>query len=269
VDQVPVNSAKELSELLRTLSTQFSNTHSPGAHGLWTQVDAHINHVMQEGGRWIDAEISTIERDWQVHRRAVQDAQHWFEHHVSLLQKVADDAMRLATEAFGAQAGIAGHIPSGVKRIWHDVQNTHDLLGHGEMFTEHSKYAHDLKWLDKIEATPVGKVIGGGFAIAGGIGIGSSAYHAVDSARRGHAGDAANSASDAVSSALKSSKNPVTYLAGVNVAIYTQVIDAATKIDYHQGLPNPFHEDNFKSMYVPAFEESTKKVGHMLVGFFT
>jgi hypothetical protein len=104
---MPVSSAKELSELIRTLSTQFSNTHSPGAHGLWTQVDAHINHVMQEGGRWIDAEISTIERDWQGHRRAVQDAQHWFEHHVSLLQKVADDALRLSTEAISGGASAA------------------------------------------------------------------------------------------------------------------------------------------------------------------
>lgn len=97
-----VSSARDLADLIDTLSTQFSTTHAPGAHGIWTLADTHITHAVQEGGPWISSEIRQIEQEWQVHRQAVQNAQQWFEHHVSLLRRVAADALKLSTEAFAA-----------------------------------------------------------------------------------------------------------------------------------------------------------------------
>lgn len=104
-----VNSAEELAELVATLGTQFGNLHEPSAGTLWAQADAHIHHAVQESSSWAVREMEMLLSEWETHKRAIQDAQHWFAHHAPNLARVSGDARKLATEAFaGGGAAIAG-----------------------------------------------------------------------------------------------------------------------------------------------------------------
>ena len=95
-----VNSANELHELIQNLSGQFLNVHQHAVNTLHTQADQHIQHVMNEGGTWITAEIRNLVDEWQTHLSALRAAEDWFAHHGPNLSRIAQDAERLSTEFF-------------------------------------------------------------------------------------------------------------------------------------------------------------------------
>ena len=97
---MPVNSANELHELITTLSHQFQNIHATTVRDLHSQADTHINHVLNEGQQWITAEIRTLVDEWQSHLNALRQAEEWFLHHAPNLNRIAEDAARLASESF-------------------------------------------------------------------------------------------------------------------------------------------------------------------------
>lgn len=59
---------------------------------------------------------------------------------------------------------------------------------------------------------------------------------------------------DATADGLKNSKNPVAYLAGVDIILAKEDYDLASQIDWKQGIPNPFDGDTFRQDYLPTFK---------------
>lgn len=101
------------------------------------------------------------------------------------------------------------------------------------------------------------------------VGVVDHGSKGLDAALHGRTGDALNETSDLVSGGLKSSKNPVTYLIGVNVAIWSDVVEEATKVHWSEGLPDPTKDGNFTTMYVPVFTDAVRQVGGRMFGWLT
>ncbi len=81
-------------------------------------------------------------------------------------------------------------------------------------------------------------------------------------------GDITRAAADVSASGLKATKNPVAYLAGVNVSIWSDVVetgvDAVQSGDFTlRGIPSPFSKESFTQVYAPA----ARDVGSQLIGF--
>ena len=93
-----VQGANELAELVRNLSLQFQNQHIPTCNQVHTQATQQIQHVLDEGGQWITAEIRNLEHEWQTHLNALKTAEAWFEHHYPKLTTIAEDIAKLATD---------------------------------------------------------------------------------------------------------------------------------------------------------------------------
>lgn len=74
---------------------------------------------------------------------------------------------------------------------------------------------------------------------------------------------------DATATGLKTSKNPVAYLAGVDITLVKEDYDLAQRIDWKQGIPSPFSGDNFRTIYVPTFKSLPGQlVGPLEKAFF-
>ena len=129
-----------------------------------------------------------------------------------------------------------------------------DHLSHGAV---HSPGVQQL-----LHSSPVhgaGEVIAGSADTLGKIGSGVDVVtDGVNAFHHAHQGDVSGELHDlshATSTMLKSSKNPEAYLGGVIVSEYTDVIDQAAKIDWHQGLPAPT-PSNLYHDYAPAVWDS-------------
>jgi uncharacterized protein YukE len=127
------------------------------------------------------------------------------------------------------------------------------------------QWASDQPWL----RGPAGlqRHLHGAGSLFGGIDIGGEVFGAVEDLRGGRLADAADHAVDAVSLGLKQTDNPVTYLVGVNVAIWKDAVQAARDIDWHAGVPNPFEGDNLRTVWAPAFRDATMTVVSRLPKF--
>jgi hypothetical protein len=91
----------------------------------------------------------------------------------------------------------------------------------------------------------------------------------ISEAAHGHYGAAVGDAADVAAAGLKSSKNPVLYLAGVDVALIHEDVDLAGQVDWKQGLPNPFSGSNFADDYLPTFKSLPgQMVGPLAKAFF-
>lgn len=105
-------------------------------------------------------------------------------------------------------------------------------------------------------------------AASGVLGVGGGLWDMGRGMLNGDAGAAAIGASDAASAALKMSPNPVLYLAGANVSIWTDVArnadDFVGAIKEWQPLPSPFDGNSFRDVYL----QSAKDVGAELWGSF-
>jgi hypothetical protein len=77
--------------------------------------------------------------------------------------------------------------------------------------------------------------------------------------QHGDYGDAAAQVSDVASTALMTSKNPVTFLVGANIAIYTDVFKAAGEVRWDEGVPNPLHGDNWSKIWAPSIADAGKQ----------
>lgn len=108
-----------------------------------------------------------------------------------------------------------------------------------------------LNRLDERGGKPL-NAISRGFAIIGG---GRSLVQAFSDAGTGDAIGAGTSAADAASIALKQSRNPVAYLGGVTLSVWSENVKEARNIDWDQGLPSPFGE-NWQKIWVPSLKET-------------
>lgn len=73
-------------------------------------------------------------------------------------------------------------------------------------------------------------------------------------------GDRVRDVADTAASALKASRNPVAYLAGVNVSIWSDVVETGVSAFQSgdmslKGLPSPFSRQSFTEVYLPTAKE--------------
>ena len=114
--------------------------------------------------------------------------------------------------------------------------------------------------------------------VAGLVGAGAIA---VDDARvvrdfaagRADRGDVLRAGADTTATALKASKNPVSYLAGVNVSIWSDVVEEGQKAlksgDFTlRGLPSPFSRESFTGVYVQTVKDVGGQLGTMWKKWF-
>lgn len=117
--------------------------------------------------------------------------------------------------------------------------------------------AHATAVLDKLDKA--GKGLGDlNTAVSGGAAVG-------DLAQR-HYARAVGSGLDATSSALMNSDNPAAFLAGFDLALLKKDYELGSKIDWSQGIPNPFNAANFRNDYVPTFRSLPGQLVSTLAG---
>jgi uncharacterized protein YukE len=117
-----------------------------------------------------------------------------------------------------------------------------------------------------VDGLPFVQAAGRGFAA---IGFADKGLDLVGAVRRGDAGDAIEAGVDAAAAGLKMSKNPVAYLIGVNLSVWSDVVEEAGEVDLRQGLPNPLAEGSWSNIYVPALKETGRDLLGMAKGWFT
>jgi uncharacterized protein YukE len=86
-------------------------------------------------------------------------------------------------------------------------------------------------------------------------------------------GDLARFGADVVATRLKASTNPVSYLAGVNVSIWSDVVETGVKAFESgdmtlRGLPSPFSRESFTNVYAPAAKDVASELGNMWKKWF-
>lgn len=116
-----------------------------------------------------------------------------------------------------------------------------------------------------VDGLPLVQAAGRGFAA---ISFADKGLDFVDAVRRGDGGDAIGAGVDAAASGLKMSKNPVAYLVGVNLSVWSDVAEEAGEVDLRQGLPNPLAEGSWSNIYVPALQETGRDLLGMAKGWF-
>jgi hypothetical protein len=67
----------------------------------------------------------------------------------------------------------------------------------------------------------------------------------------GNGGRALNDGVTVVADVLKSSKNPVSYLAGFDVSLIQKDVELAQQVHWGDGLPNPLSGNNWSTIYAP------------------
>ena len=108
---------------------------------------------------------------------------------------------------------------------------------------------------------------------AGYIDVASNAFDLVNVDATEDGGDLVRDVADTAASALKASKNPVSYLAGVNVSIWSDVVETGTAAIKSgdmtlEGLPSPFSRDSFTNVYLPAAKDVGSQLGSMWKKWF-
>ena len=108
---------------------------------------------------------------------------------------------------------------------------------------------------------------------AGFIDLGSKAYDLVNIDPTEDGGDLVRDVADTAASALKTSKNPVSYLAGVNVSIWSDVVETGTAAIKSgdmtlKGIPSPFSQDSFTNVYLPAAKDVGSQLGSLWKKWF-
>jgi uncharacterized protein YukE len=126
------------------------------------------------------------------------------------------------------------------------------------------RWAHRVAGV--VDGFPLVQAAGRGFAA---ISFADKGLDLVDAVRRGDAGDAIGTGVDAAAAGLKMSKNPVAYLIGVNLSVWSDVVEEAGEVDFRQGLPNPLAEGSWSNIYVPALKETGRDLLGMAKGWFT
>ena len=90
---------------------------------------------------------------------------------------------------------------------------------------------------------------------------------------RADRGDVVRAGADTAATALKASKNPVSYLAGVNVSIWSDVVEEGQKAlksgDFTlRGLPSPFSRESFTEVYLQTAKDVAGQLGSMWKKWF-
>ena len=292
---MPVNSARELHDLINTLGMQFSASHQTTANSVWLLADQHIEHVVNEGGSWLARELHGLQADWQQHKINLQQAQHWFEHHGALLVKMAQEPVGLAAKVLAGPADIAGELGVGVLDkigVVNHIFGTFDLPNklmevlHAPVWESWNELGKTLggggqdfvKFVERAGVTDFGKYVGGAGEVLGGAGIvfgGISMMQGVvdfqkdldtrDVAKAGQ--DGASVVADAF---LSVPKNPVTLLAGIAIKLGVEDAKLAGDIDWHPTYMPPVNSvDSWTHVYIPGAVDGLKSVPKKLWEAFT
>jgi hypothetical protein len=120
-----------------------------------------------------------------------------------------------------------------------------------------SSFPHVAKGLDHVGNAA--SVVGAGVS---GFAIGSDLGH-------GQYGDAASAGYDTTAEILKSSKNPVAYLTGVNLSVWKGVYQESQQVDWNMPMPSPFEGNNFTDIYVSGAWDGLKTFPGKLFGYLT
>lgn len=102
------------------------------------------------------------------------------------------------------------------------------------------------------------------------LGLASGAEHmgkAYDAYNHHNYAAAGGETVEATASFLKTSKNPVAYLAGVDISLIHKDYDLASQVDWSH-IPNPLDPGVFKNDYVPSFEQLPSEMASNLAGVF-
>lgn len=187
------------------------------------------------------------------------------------------DGLKVATGVvglglFGRKANIVGRYTNRYKstvllltgaseKAWSDRSNK---LAEFAKYKRSGALAHlaqspVLRSLDKIgtaggpRLSALGKVLAldDGFQAAR-----SAANHAAAGDGIGVGTDVA----DMGSIALKQSKNPVSYLAGVALRAASETVKEARQTDWNQGVPPPWEGDNWQKIWLPGLQDSGKPI---------
>jgi hypothetical protein len=95
--------------------------------------------------------------------------------------------------------------------------------------------------------------------VSKGLGVITTGTHIWEMFSRSQQGDsqgALYSGGHAVASGLKLSKNPVSYLGGVAVELWTQAAEEAGNVHWDEGLANPLTPGNWDNIWAPALKET-------------
>jgi uncharacterized protein YukE len=126
----------------------------------------------------------------------------------------------------------------------------------------HAQAASDL--LEKMPAHDFLANAGTGLGLASGtLNLGKGA---ADAAQH-HYAAAGGQMVDATASFLKTSKNPVAYLAGVDISLAQKDYDLGRQVNWSD-IPNPFDPGVFRNDYVPTFKELPGEMVSNLSGIF-
>ncbi len=104
---------------------------------------------------------------------------------------------------------------------------------------------------------------------AGGLGdlvVGADTASALYDLHEQHYASAVGNAVDATSTALMNTDDPVTMLAGFDIALLKKDYELAQQINWREGIPNPFNASNFMNDYVPTFESLPGQLVSTLAG---
>lgn len=102
-------------------------------------------------------------------------------------------------------------------------------------------------FLEKTHATKILGTVGNVGTV---MDTGKAVFQADDALSKGDWFGAFSHGADATADVLKASKNPVTYLVGLNMSLYKKDAELAAQVDWKAGLPNPFSGDNLKTVYL-------------------
>lgn len=229
--------------------------------GFVTVIDGLIQETI---GTWNGNDAETFISWWHnQHRPAILRVH-------ETLRGMADSARNNASEQERTSAATGSGSFQGAYAAWHTFNGATDhrvyqglddvsgIFGRADRLTHWLGPLPGLKQLGAVGALPLVSYAGKAFTA---FDLTKDAGNAVSNFHSGHIGDGTLNVSDGISTGLKASKNPVLYLAGVNVSLWSDVGKAATQVDWHQGVPNPLSGDNLQTIWFPAIESSLLQTG--------
>jgi hypothetical protein len=146
---------------------------------------------------------------------------------------------------------VAGH-------SWNQIKDAASHQGIWEHNRLHVLYAlHDSPHVQQarevLDKTHLPLALGVAGAVMSGVTLGLDEEKTYQDASAGNYGAVVSDTVDTTADALKAYPDPVTWLAGGDLALLKKDYELAGQVDWKEGLPNPFSGSNFRDDYLPTF----------------
>jgi uncharacterized protein YukE len=225
---------------------------------------------------WRGPASGTFQQQWSTQYQGAisRAAQALADMHTHLAANIQQQVQASATDAggggtawLGAGAAISGltvtGLLGGAGSVWRGVNRADDYYSLVDGPLSHIPETSEL--LDRIPghgfADGASNVLGyANGTLDAGKGISDLSHH--------YYGAAGGEMVDSTATFLKTSKDPVFYLAGVDLSLARKDYDLARQVDWSEGIPNPFDPGVFKDDYVPTFKELPGELVTNLAGVF-